>query len=145
MPTEKEEFLARTRKLPQGCLEFCKPDGSSYPESYSPTWKKGEAVRHAAVRLLGSFLGKLGKQDRVYRSSFCITKWCVHPAHLTVHNVNSSEEANTTPLSKPPGFIIGEGPSPVYVQDRRVYPMLIEEEDLPPKKKINRPGFAGRH
>jgi len=144
--TEKDRFLERVRKRENGCWEFVRADGSSYEDRSSPTWgKRGEAIRHAAVRLLGGFLGEIKRGWFVHSRKTCL-KWCVNPVHLTVKPNNRYKPSSYEPvLSKPPAFVIGEGPGPLYVQDRRVLPALLNEEDLPPKKVVNRPGFAGAH
>lgn len=143
MTTEEDRFRSRLLILENGCWEYRKEDGTPYEEHVSPLWGKYESFRHAAVRLIGGFLGTLEKGDRVQRRKSC-HKFCVNPTHLTLVHLEKKTR-KPTPLSKPPGFEIGKGPSPLYVYDTRVVPKLYEESELPPKKWTAPPGFAGKH
>jgi hypothetical protein len=144
MSDEKQEFMDRLVKWEGDCWEFRKPDGTRYPSNASPLWREGEAFRHAAVRLLGSFLGPVKRGWFVKSRKTCV-RFCVNPLHLTVKpNGRYPESRPERILSKPPPFVPGEGPGPLYVQDRRVRPMLIDEDKYPDlRPKVNRPGFAG--
>jgi hypothetical protein len=83
MSDEKQEFMDRLVKWESDCWEFRKPDGTRYPSNASPLWKDGEAFRHAAVRLLGGFLGPVKRGWFVKSRKTCV-RFCVNPLHLTV-------------------------------------------------------------
>jgi hypothetical protein len=165
MDIEEEKTLFKRRiylLLPSECWEPLTAEGRHYGPTTHPIWRgggrKNEYILHAAVRLFGTLLDPptiLDSGERVTHRPSCVTPYCCNPLHLSVERRIKPREKKEVPsgyrkiLDKPPPSPTDEegnitGPSPVYVMDVRVRPML-DENEYPPKKKIHRPGFAGKH